>query len=230
MSRPRKLGVTIALVLAPVVLVSAIGVGWFFASLPNVGDFFDYGYLGPPERRQRTELAEHGFAIAFADDWVVEEQAGDSAEAKRVGMREVLTARSAGEVPRCTVNVVLAEEAGTAEDVLRVWAPADARQADYGTYRGQDVPEGVVGTAFCDMAGSWRADWYVPLTDDAVLFTCVLLNEACPDADVELSGLVMWGMLPIVRSIEPLAAPSPPATDTALGQGRRVGTPPTRRQ
>lgn len=235
MSSRRKLGIVLGVVLAVIVVVSAIGIWWLSVSLRPIGEFFEHGYLGQPEQRQRIELPDHGFAISFADEWVVEQQSGDPVEAERSGMREVLTARLGRDMLRCTVVAVVAEGPADGPAILRASAAAHAEWYELdGCDEGGcdtsrvDLPDGVMATAFNDTTGSLRVGWYVPLGDDAVLLTCVFEEETGRGADDGPNthqGLLAWGMLPIIGSIEALATPSPGPTDTTIAPGQRVETP-----
>lgn len=228
MSRRRKLGIVFGVVLAAIMVVSAIGVGWLYVTLRPLGEFFEHGLLGPPDQRQRIELPDHGFVISFADDWVVETDP-DSVVPGRWDVDPILVAGPERGVPRCHVGVVLDGGSLDAESFLLVRA-ADHAQDEHDTGSAADLPEGVIGVGLREADGTLTAAYWVPHEDDALIVSCDAdVGHDRPPGDGEVftadaQAMLRWGMPPIIRSIEALPAASPGPTDASLDPGHRVET------
>jgi len=229
MSRRRKLGIGILVALVGVLVVAVVGVVWLYVTLRPLGEFLDQGLLGPEDQRQRIEVPAHGFAISFAADWVIETPAPDLLAVERLGMTAVLVSSAPEDGPVCTVYVAPGAATVSDERLLRPLAAEYGMRGEYGSTSGWDMPDGAVGTTFENDTGPHIAAWFVPHGDDAHVLSCVVSAGSKNDFDGGVLSrpprLMMWGMPPIVRSVEILPPSSPAPTPRAPGQGGRVEVP-----
>jgi hypothetical protein len=209
MSTRRKLGIVILAALAGVLTVSAIGVALLVEELRPVGEFFDNGLLGPSAQRQRIEVPAHGFAISFADDWSVTRPSPDPPDAERAGVLAVLAAVPPNGAPIVTVHVVSGAGSMLGEELLRPWAEDRGLADDGGTFDGWgEMPDGAVGMAFQDDAGSLIAAWVIPHGEDALILSSTFpADERLVESEWENELMMLrFGLPPILDSIESLTA------------------------
>ena len=229
MSRRRKVSIVLGVALAAVVVVLAIGIGWLYVALRPLGEFFEHGLLGPPDRRQRVEVADQRFAISFACDWVVE------MEPNRLATDEsrvvpVLVAGPEHGFPSCRVDVVPDGRPLDAESFLLAWAADRAPDSEVSTDIVPGSSEGVVGIGVGEADGGMAAAYWAQLAGDALIVSCevdVAADRPPDDQGIFTSSpqaMVLWGMPPLVESIEPLPSASPGATPVVAGHGQRAET------
>ena len=218
------LGVT----LAAVVIVSVIGIGWLYVALGPLGDTLERGFLGPPDQRQRVEVADRRFAISFADDWLVEmEPQRLATDESRVA--PVLVAGPDFGGPRCRVDAVPDTGATGAESFLLSWAADRDPDSEVAISTAPGLLEGVIGMSMLGADGTHAAAYWIPLADDALLLSCEvdMVADRPPGDDILSSNaqaMVLWGVPPIVESVEMLPSATPGPTDATIGRGERVET------
>jgi hypothetical protein len=209
MSRRRKLGIGILAASAGILTVSAIGVALLVESLRPMGEWFDSGYLGPADQRQRIEVPAHGFAVSFADDWSVTRPLPEPQDAERSGLLAVLVAVPPEGAPILTVQVAPGAGSVPGEELLRRWAEEHGSFGDPGIFDGwAEMPGGAVGMAFQDEAGSLIAAWVVPHGDDALMLSTIFqADEGLDEPEWNSEGMMLrFGMWPIAESFESLPA------------------------
>ena len=210
MSRRRKLGIGCLVALVPVLVVALVGVAWLYTTLRPLGEFLDLGLLGPQDQRQRIEMPAHGFAISFADDWVIETPAPEPLDVERLGMQAVLVSSAPEDGPVCTVYVARGAATVSVERLLRPLAEEFGMRGEYGSTNGWDMPDGAVGTTFENDTGPQIAAWFVPHGDDAHVLSCVVSAVSRNGFNGGFlsrpPALMMWGMPPIIKSVEILPA------------------------
>ena len=227
MSRRREFGIGILVALVAVLAVSVVGAVWLSVTLRPLGDFLDQGLLGPEERRQRIEVPAHGFAISFADDWVIETPAPDPLDVERLGMTAVLTSTAPEDGPACTIYVAPGGVTTSAERLLKPWMEQHGDPGEYWTRGDEGALVGApAGFAYEDVERASNAVWAIPHGDDALVLACVLSEDARNDfADGVWQGsdpLIRVGIPPIVGSIEVLPPSSPASTPRTPEHGGRV--------
>jgi hypothetical protein len=209
MTRRRKVGIGIVAALAGLLTVSAIGVVLLVESLRPMSEFLDSGFLGPADQRQRIEVPAKGFAVSFAEEWSVTRPSPDPHDTARSDVLAVLVATPPEGAPIVTVQVAPGAGAISGEEVLRSWAEEHGSLDDPGTIDGwAEMPEGAVGMAFQDEAGSLVAAWVVPHGDDALILSSTFRADerlAESEWDNELM-MLRFGMPPLVNSFEWLPA------------------------
>ena len=93
--------------------------------------------------------------------------------------------------------------------MLRSWAEGHGSLDDFVTTDGwAEMPEGAVGMAFQDEAGSLIAAWVVPHGDDALMLSTIFqADEGLDEPEWDSEGMMLrFGMWPIAESIEWLPA------------------------
>jgi len=230
MSRRRKLGIGILVVLVPVLVVFVVGAVWLYVTLRPIGEFIDQGLLGPEDQRQRIEVPAHGFAISFAADWVIETPAPDPLDVERLGMQAVLVSTGPEDGPVCTVYVASGAITVSAERLLQPWLEEHGDPGEYYTTGDESTLLGApAGFAYEDDEQALNAIWAIPHGNDALVLACILSEDArysFADGFWHDPGLFRaWGMRPIFSSIEVLPPSSPAPTPRTPGQGGRVEVP-----
>jgi hypothetical protein len=230
MSKRRKLGIGILVALVGVLVVVLVAVVWLYVTLRPIGEFIDQGLLGPEDQRQRIEVPAHGFAISFADDWVIETPAPDPLDIERLGMTAVLVSSAPEDGPVCTVYVAPGAVTVSVERLLQPWLEEHGAPGEYSIAGAQStVYEGPAEIAYEDDEQALNAIWAIPHGNDALVLACILSEDArysFADGFWHDPGLFSaWGMRPIFSSIEVVAPSSPAPTPRAPGQGGRVEVP-----